>query len=288
VPACKVGNAVAGGRRQWQREQENVRRTLTVGLLTVVLGSILASSASARGWTLYLKPGRVRPGGTVRIWTTARARTCALTIRIAGQNYRYRLDGSGDRFTFVRRTPLGKARVTVHCTGLVASATFAVVRRTAQHPAPRPSPGATRVTVYNVCHLNPGLGTYRSIDPVVNGQVEPTAAWLDSTGQLAFLAASTDGNNTVDDAIIPTAANRNVVAYFARCTWSNWVSVAQWRQAQAGMTAQAGSEAYLEEVMPINDSLDSLALPWVTPQLGWSECPPTPYADCDYELAPDS
>jgi hypothetical protein len=287
-----------------------VRRIFATGFLTLAIGLLSTASAGAHGWTLHLKPATVPQGGTVSIWTTARARTCALTIRIAGQNHRYRLDRHGDRFSLSARTALGRARVTVHCEGLVASESFRVVRPAAKQPAPTsplpptsppasspapvaptaPAAQATPLTVYNVCHFNPGLGTPQYIYPVVNGQVEPTAAWLDSSGQLAFLAASTDGDSAVDIAVIPTAADRSVIAYFARCNWSNWITVAQWQQAQpqAGVTAaQAGSQAYLQEVMPINDSLASLDLPWVTQSVGWSQCATNPYDQCDYELQPE-
>jgi hypothetical protein len=280
-----------------------MRRGLFLGALTGALVLSMAGPAGAHGWSLYLKPSSVRQGGTIRIWSTAR-RACPLTIRIAGHSYHYRLDRGGNRFSLDGSTPVGRDRVTVHCKGLVASETFRVVKRSGPTtptgagpttpssggpPPAAPVPQTTPLTVSNVCHLDPGLGTQHVLDPVINGQIWPTVAWLDSSGQLAFLAASTNGDGPVDIAVIPTAANRSVVAYFARCSWPNWVSVAQWQQAQSGITAaQAGSLAYLQEVMPINDSLDSLALPWVTPQVGWSECPTNPYADCDYQpVGPD-
>lgn len=276
-----------------------MRRVAASGLLTLAVGLVVVASAAANhGWTLYVKPDRVPQGGTVGIWTNAQARTCALTLRLGGRNYGYRLARAGGRFTLSPSTALGQGRVTVQCEGLTASQAITVVQRPSTHSAPTttqppassppvsPASPRTPVTVYNVCHLNPGLGTQHDLDPVVNGQTQPTVVWLDSTGQIAMLAASTDGDSAVDIAVIPTAANRNVVAYFARCSWSNWITIAQWQQAQAqsGVTAaQAGSLAYLQEVMPINSSLDSLALPWVTPQVGWSQCPADPYSQCDYE-----
>jgi hypothetical protein len=267
-----------------------------------VCGLLFAALAGANSWTLYVKPDRVAQGGTLGIWTTAQARTCALTIRLGGQSYNYRLKRAGDRFSLSQGTALGHGRVTVHCEGLVASETITVIRRPRTHSAPSatepqsnpppvsPASQSTPVTVYNVCHLDPGLGTQHDLDPDVNGQIWPTVAWLDSSGQIAILAASTDGDSAVDIAVIPTAANPNVVAYFARCSWSNWITVAQWEQdqQQSGVSAaQAGSLAYLQEVMPENSSLASTDLPWVTPQVGWSQCPADPYSECDYELQPD-
>lgn len=275
-----------------------MRRVAVLGLLTLVVGLVVATSATAsRGWTLYVKPDRVAQGGTLGVWTTAQASSCGLTLRLGGRDYGYRLARAGGRFTLNSRTPLGQGRVTVKCEGLTASESITVVQRVSKQSQPTttqpqssppvsPATPRTPVTVYNVCHLNPGLGTQHDSDPVVNGVAEPTAVWLTSAGTIAILAASTDGNSSVDVAVIPSATNQNEVAYFARCSWTNWITIAQWQQdqAQAVTTAQAGSLAYLQEVMPINNSLDSLALPWVTPEVGWSQCPADPYSDCDYEL----
>ena len=277
---------------------------LTGGVLMLAVGLVLVAPAAAHGWSLHVKPRTVRQGGKVTIWTTARARSCALTMRVAHRNYRYRLARGRTIFSLTRHVALGQARVTAHCEGLVKAETFTIVPRPANHSAPTPPaatppaatptvPAPTPVTVYNVCHATPGLGTHQKLDVPVNGQNWPTIAWTDSTGQLSLLLAATPGSSTYNVAVIPTAADRSVIAYFARCTWTNWLTVTQWQAAQAsagtGVTAaQAGSLGYLQEVMPINDSLDSLALPWVTPQVGWSECPTTPYADCDFELEPES
>lgn len=284
-----------------------MRRILTGSVLTLALGLLFAASAAAHGWSLHIKPRTVPQGGSVTIWTTARARSCALTMRVGHRNYRYRLDRGRTIFSLTRNVALGRARVTVRCEGLVKSGTFRVVPRPGKHPAPTPPPAsqpppvaptvpalvATPVTVYNVCHAVPGLGTHQKVDVTINGQIWPTLAWTDSSGQLALLLAATPGSTTYDIAVIPTAADRSVVAYFARCTWPNWVTVAQWQAAEAsagaGVTAaQAGSISYLQETMPINDSLASTGLTWVTPSVGVSECPTDSSLDCDYEPAPDS
>jgi hypothetical protein len=140
------------------------------------------------------------------------------------------------------------------------------------------------LTVYNVCHLNPGIGTYYS-GTVSEGWPGPTAYWLDSKGNFEFFAASTDGDAAVDIAIISTADETDI-AYFARCSWSNWLTIAEWDQlrAQSGVpAAQAGSLAYLEEVTPANDALSGLGSTYFTPSVGVSVCQDDSAAECEYD-----
>jgi hypothetical protein len=279
-----------------------MRRGLVTGCVLSAACLLMAGSAAARGWRLSVKPSVVTRGGTLRIRTTSGARTCRLAFRIAGITYRYRIRGRGSDFTMARNSDLGRARVTVRCKGVVRSKTFRIVRAATQHVTPPPTPPSgnsppaasgpqrTPVTVYNVCHFDPRLGTPRYVTLNSGGLAEPTAVWYDSSGRITFFAMSIDGDSFVDEAVVPTADN-SAVAYFARCTWPDWVNVATWQQEHTGVTAaEAGSQAFLESVMPIDLSAPEIASAWVQEDAGWQQChDPSefgPDALCEYEPAP--
>jgi hypothetical protein len=240
----------------------------------------MTGSAAAQGWRLSVSPNTVRRGGTLRVRTTSRARTCRLTFHIGGANYRFKIRGRGSDFTMAANSDLGRARVTVRCKGRSRSKAF-MIRRAGQHLSPPPGqsapapPQRTPITVYNVCHLDPGLGPITFISPIYQGRPAPTAAWTDKAGRLLMFASSTDGDAAVDIAVIPTA-DGSAVAYWARCNWSQWVNVPQWQVEQSTATApEAASWSYLTGVMPIDLSPPDLAAIWTQPSAEVQNCPET-------------
>jgi hypothetical protein len=89
----------------------------------------------------------------------------------------------------------------------------------------------TPVTVYNVCHINPGLGT-AFFGSQAQGFTDPVVYWLyKANQQLAFFAAATEGepHGEVDTAFFFNPGSTTLTA-FARCTWPVWVNLAVWNQ----------------------------------------------------------
>jgi hypothetical protein len=261
-----------------------MRRTLGASCILTAICLVITASAAARGWTLSVKPSTVTRGGTLRIRTTSRARTCRLTFHIGSSNYRFRIRGHGSDFTMATNSDLGRARVSVRCKGVVRTKRFTIIQRKATQPssapgasAPPPSasppasaPHTTPVTVYNVCHLDPGLGPYQSISATYQGMPAPSAVWVNSAGRITMFASSIDGDNAVDVAVIPTA-DHTAIAYFARCNWTDWVSMSQWLAQHPSVTSeQAASWQYLGGIMPIEPlNLDNT---WTQPSAGWIQC----------------
>jgi hypothetical protein len=91
---------------------------------------VAAVSAGAKSWRFSVRPSTITRGGTLKIRTTSRARTCRLTVHIGSVDYRGRMSGRrGKDFTIppdaqqypilngrpvptaVWRTPSGKIRL---------------------------------------------------------------------------------------------------------------------------------------------------------------------------------
>jgi hypothetical protein len=272
---------------------------VSVAALATIAAVFPASAlATSKGWTLTVRPAQVAPGGSITIKTNA-GRKCALTIRVGGTNYHYRLPRGGSSYTLSAATPLGKGRVTVHCKGRVAAINLNVVSASGTQPAAAPPPATTPppppppsnpppastqtpITVANVCALNPALGP---IHYMTSAQGWPTAYWTDGTGsKVTLMAFSDDGDNKVDVAVVVTPDGQGI-AYFAYCNWTGWLDVAQFeaQQAQQGVpNSQASSLAYLLEEQT-DDAIFQEDQTWFQPAIGWQVCPGDATAMCDYE-----
>jgi hypothetical protein len=147
------------------------------------------------------------------------------------------------------------------------------------------------VTVANVCSINPGLGQVHFQTGAENLQAGgpgwPVAYWLNSKGELIFLAAATEGGTAVTVAMVPVAPGSSTLAYIARCEWSNWLTVAEYQQQleQADLTTyEPGTEAWWQELAPSMEALNGLALEDYTPTAGLSVCNFDTSEECNYEL----
>jgi hypothetical protein len=248
------------------------RGAATVLLVLVALLSVAGSTASAKKpkvWYLSVSPAHVAQGGNVAIKTTLHSR-CRLTLRFRTYAFHYTMTNGAKLLTIPRNETTGRWRVRVDCGQTYATNAFTV----------RSTVLATRIpiTVANVCSLNPALGQVHK--KVFNGY--PTAYWTDGS-QLSMLAFSVDGNSSVDIAVIPNA--QGGIAYFARCSWAKWLTVAQYEQAMAQQgvsNAQASSFSYLLQEQQAS-SIYQEDSDWFTPEPGWQECPTNPYDECDYE-----
>jgi hypothetical protein len=155
---------------------------------------------------------------------------------------------------------------------------------------PVPAPTPTPLTVANVCSFNPGLGHVYFQTAAENLQIGgpgwPVAYWLNSKGELIFLAAATEGGTAVTVAIIPIAPNSGTPAYAARCEWANWLTVAEYQQQleQANLTTYVpGSQVWWQELAPSMEALNGLAAEDYTPSVGVSVCSFDTSSECDYE-----
>jgi len=147
------------------------------------------------------------------------------------------------------------------------------------------------LTVTNVCSFNPGLGQVHFQTGAENLQAGgpgwPTAYWLNSKGELIFLASATEGGTAVTVAMVPVAPDSSTLAYVARCEWSNWLTVAEYQQQleQANLTtSEPGSQSWWQELAPSMEALNGLALEDYTPTAGISVCNSDTSEECNYEL----
>jgi hypothetical protein len=250
-------------------------RSAAVLLAGVMFCAFAAASASARPhWTMSVSPAQIPRGGNVAITVTSRAR-CHLILTIKGTHYHYKITGK-DLLTIPRTEPTGRAKVEVDCGQWYETDSFKIIKAPLAHRTP--------ITVDNVCHLDPALGTVHDI--TLNG--EPSAYWLNASGHYSMLATSLDGNASVDAAAVLNA--QGGIAYFARCTWSKWLSWSQYEQAvgqpQGVSNSEASQFAYLVQEQN-TDAIQEEDSDWFTPSPGWQECPTNPYDSCDYEESDD-
>ena len=239
---------------------------LLAGILFLAVGSPTASAAPT--WTMSVSPAQIPRGGSVAITVTRRAR-CHVILTIAGSRFHYGIKRKLV-LTIPRNEPTGRVRVEMDCGQWYETSSFKIIKS--------PLAQRTPITVYNVCHLNPGLGHYISTN--VSGY--PAVIWPDGS-HVRMFAYSIDGDTAVDVAVIANA--QGGVAYFAYCTWDRWLTVAQFQQAQAQQgvpSAQASSFAYLIQEQQV-DAIQQEDSDWFTPSPGWQECPTNPYDYCDYE-----
>ncbi len=251
-----------------------VRRSVVVFLLAVVAFSAVAeSTASAKTWYLTISPARVERGGNVAIETTNHVK-CRVTLRVRGYVFHYTMRGGRKLLAIPRNETPGRWRVRVDCGRTHAINTFTVLNSVLGARTP--------ITVANVCGLDPALGTVHK--QTINGY--PTAYWEDGS-QATMFAYSIDGNSSVDIAVVVNA--QGGIGYFARCSWSRWLTVAQYEESQAQQgvsSAQASSFAYLLQEQTDNSIYEEDS-EWFTPEPGWQECPTNPYDDCYYEDTDD-
>lgn len=259
-----------------RRQVGCVARSAVILVLAVVAFSAVAeSTASAKTWYLTISPARVERGGNVAIETTNHAK-CRVTLRVSGYVFHYTMRGGQKLLAIPRTETPGRWRVRVDCGRTHAINSFTVLNSVLGARTP--------ITVANVCALDPALGTVHT--ETVTGY--PTAYWTDGSGaHVTMLAYSIDGNSSVDVAVV--ASTQGGIAYFARCSWSRWLTVAQYEQSQAQQgvsSAQASSFAYLLQEQTDNSIYEEDS-DWFTPEPGWQECPANPYDDCYYEDTDD-
>ena len=193
-------------------------------------------------------------GGTLKIRTTSRARTCRLTVHIGSVDYRRKINGRRGRdFTIPIDAQIGIGQVTVRCGGRSQSTRFTIIS-SAQPPVtptpsssppaatpppgttPPPAPKTTGITVSDVCTLSPTLGPYVYVASTFDGRPAPTAAWLNQAGRIRFFASSLDGDNVADVAVVPNA-DTSAVLWYARCDWPAWINAPEWQQQTPGVPA---------------------------------------------------
>jgi hypothetical protein len=158
-------------------------------------------------------------------------------------------------------------------------------------PAPAPAPVATPLTVANVCGFNPGLGQRyeesAAQDLQEGGPAWPVSYWLKSNGEIAFLAAATDGGTAVTIAVVPVPGSEGAIEFIAQCNWSKWLTVPEFQQQleQADLTTyEPDSQSWWQELAPSMEALNGLALEDYTPTVGISVCNFDTSEECDYEL----
>jgi hypothetical protein len=193
-----------------------VKAGIRIAFIVVVLTGALGVNASAASASRHWSGTRCR--ATYRAWRKHH--------RHASARRRVSVAGGYDKHHGCRLP-------------LPAEAVHPVVLPPAPAPAPAPPPVpvptpthvVTPVTVYNVCHINPGLGTafYGS---QAQGFTYPVVYWLyKANQQLAFFAAATEGelHGEVDTAFFFSPGSTTLTA-LARCTWPEWVNLAVWNQ----------------------------------------------------------
>jgi hypothetical protein len=204
-------------------------------ILVIALGAFASTASASRRWS------RARCWHTYRVWQHHHPSTRSA---LQAQHVRAALDTHhGCKLPLPPKAPPGALAPP---TPLPAPAPSP--RSTAP---PATAPPGTPVTVYNVCHANPGLGPVH-IGRISEGFEYPTFYWLyTATGELAFAALSTDGDpaGAVNVAFGWTIGNASTPAFFAQCSWPVWINIAVWDQEHPGSTSNGTAPLDLPQTL---------------------------------------
>jgi hypothetical protein len=257
------------GCRVHSRLPDAFKRSAEVVLLAGVTLFLFAATASATPhWTMAVSPAQVPRGGNVAI-TVSRSR-CRLIVTVNGNRQRYKINRV-QLLTISRSAPTGRAKVEVDCGQWYETESFTITKAQLAH--------RTAVTVANVCNLDAAFGT-RHVQQLAG---HLAIVWTNAAGRPIMFVTGSNGNKYA--AVLNAQGG---LAYFASCTWSQWLSWAQYEQTTGqpqGVSNSATSEfGYLVQEQQVN-AIQQEDSDWFTPASGWQECSTNPYDDCDYETS---